>query len=116
MEKTKTSAIFLVVLCTIFTSVAQVFYKFASKKFALDISLFTNYYLFIGIGLYGIAALMLIFALKKGELTILYPMIATGFLWVVLLSYVVFGEPLNTAKIAGILSIVIGVNVLGGKR
>lgn len=115
MGNTKLSAIILIIISTLFISAAQVFYKLASKKMVFDVSIFFNHYLYIGLLLYGIAAVLLILALKNGELSTIYPMIATSYLWVILLSIVVFNESINLFKWIGVALIIIGVAVLGGK-
>ena len=66
-----------------------------------------------GYTLYGINTLMLVLALREGELSMLYPIIALTYVWVTLLSYVILNETPNWYKNAGIVIIVIGVAVLG---
>lgn len=115
MDKTKLSAILLVIISTIFISAAQVFYKLAADNFTFSFQLIYNYNLFIGLILYGIAALFLILALKRGELSRIYPMIATSYLWVAILSMIIFQEAINSFKWIGIMLIIVGVAILGGK-
>ena len=115
MGKTKLSAIILVIISTLFISIAQIFYKLASQNLVFSTELIFNYSLWIGLFLYAIAALLLILALQRGELSTLYPMIALGYFLVVILSHFVFGETINTFKLAGIVLIIIGVGVLGAK-
>ena len=43
----------------------------------------------------------------------LYPLISLSYVWVAVLSVVVFGEIMNPYKIAGIVVIMAGVGVLG---
>lgn len=76
-------------------------------------ALLTNYALIAGYVLYGINTLMLVLALKDGELSMLYPIIALTYVWVTLLSYFVLAEPPNLYKNLGIGVIVAGVAVLG---
>lgn len=115
MGNTKLSAIILIIISTLFISAAQVFYKLASKTMVFNVSILFNYYLYVGLLLYGIAAVLLILALKNGELSTLYPMIATSYLWVILLSIVMFNESINLFKWIGVALIIIGVAILGGK-
>ena len=115
MGKTKLSAILLVIFSTVFISVAQVFYKLAAKNFVFSLDLIFNYHLFIGLFLYAIAALFLNLALKRGELSTIYPMIATSYLWVTLLSLFIFKETISAFKWSGIILIIIGVAILGVK-
>ena len=77
------------------------------------IAVVTNMPLMAGYVLYGINTLMLVLALREGELSMLYPIIALTYVWVTLLSYTMLHEPPNVFKNLGIATIVIGVAVLG---
>jgi drug/metabolite transporter (DMT)-like permease len=55
----------------------------------------------------------LVLALRDGELSRLYPIIAMTYVWVTLLSYTLLHEPPNWYKNIGIAIIVIGVAVIG---
>jgi multidrug transporter EmrE-like cation transporter len=73
--------------------------------------------LFAGYSLYGASTVLLVLALRRGELSLLYPVIALTYVWVAILSSVVFHETFNALKLAGIAIIVGGVAVLGmGQR
>jgi multidrug transporter EmrE-like cation transporter len=72
-----------------------------------------NFALLAGLSLYGISTLLLVLALRDGELSLLYPVIALTYVWVTLLSLVVFHDRINPIKLAGIATIVVGVGVLG---
>lgn len=69
--------------------------------------------LFFGYTLYGIYTVVLILALRRGELSVLYPVIALTFVWVTIASVLVFHEQMNAPKLAGIAIIMAGVAVLG---
>lgn len=111
--KIKLWVIGLVLFCTLLTSFGQVFLKMGSKTFVLNLSLFTNYALIIGVLLYLFGAVIFIIALKHGELSVLYPFIALSFIWVSFLSTYFFGEVMNLYKWLGILVIIIGVSFIG---
>jgi len=111
---TKLWAIGLVAFCTILTSLAQVFYKFAALKFSLNIySIILNYHLYLGLFLYFISFLILVLALKHGELSILYPIYGLSYIWVTLFSGYFFSEIINIQKWTGIIIIIIGVTFIG---
>jgi multidrug transporter EmrE-like cation transporter len=104
----------LVFLCTLLGAAAQILMKTGMAHFeprAADI--LTNIPLMLGYGLYGINTLLLVLALREGELSLLYPVIALTYVWVTLLSYWLLGESPNLFKNAGIAIIVLGVAVLG---
>jgi multidrug transporter EmrE-like cation transporter len=76
-------------------------------------SLATNVPLMGGLCLYGLSAVLLVLALRHAELSMIYPVIALTFVWVTILSAVVFGESMTLYKIVGITTIVAGVALLG---
>jgi multidrug transporter EmrE-like cation transporter len=80
---------------------------------AFGFGLATNLPLFSGLSCYGISTGLLVLALRYGELSVLYPIIALTYVWVSILSVVLLGETMNAFKIAGLSLIVVGVAVLG---
>ena len=112
-------AILLVFSCTVLGAAAQILMKVGMGHFVPEVVAgVTNFPLIAGYTLYGINTLMLVLALREGELSMLYPIIALTYVWVTLLSYLLLREPPNLFKNAGIVTIVIGVAVLGrgGKK
>lgn len=73
----------------------------------------TNLPLLAGYCLYGINTVLLVFALRDGELSILYPIIALTYVWVTFLSVWLFHETVNVYKGVGVAIVVTGVAVLG---
>jgi len=107
---TKTWAIALMIITTIFTSIAQVFYKLAAEKLQLNIiSIITNLPLITGMILYALGAIIMIIAFKGGEVSTLYPIIATSYVWVSLLSAYLFNENINILRWTGIFIIISGI-------
>lgn len=110
--KTKLWAMGLVVVCTFFTAAGQYFWKLGSSELELA-NILLEPYLWIGFFLYGLSILFLIVALKGGELSALYPLIATSFIWVTIISVVAFNEVIGMNKILGIFTIIIGISFIG---
>ena len=107
---TKAWAIGLMVLCTAFTSMAQVFYKLGAARLEFDLfALITNLPLITGMVLYILGAVIMIIAFKGGEVSVLYPVVATSYIWVSLMSVYFFNESLNLFKLMGIFVIITGV-------
>jgi len=107
-------AIGLVISATLFGAFGPILLKKASAKKLSDIrSLMTNYYLFGGVGLYAIGTILFIPALKGGDLSILFPFVALGYIWVSLLSVKFLGEKMNLIKWSGIALIIVGVSFIG---
>lgn len=114
MEK-RWLAVVLILACTIFTSAAQIFYKFGALRLPEIVS---NYPLMIGFVLYAAGAVILVTSMKFGEVTLVYPILATSYIWVCIMSWLLFSESMNMAKITGIIIIFIGVTIiaLGSKK
>lgn len=111
---TTKKAILIIIICTILTSLAQILFKFGSASFSFNpILLMQNYFVVFGFLSYALGALLLILALKEGELSTLYPFFATSYIWVLILSFLLFGESITFFKISGIFLIIIGVSCIG---
>lgn len=107
-------SIALVCCCTILGAAAQIFMKWGANHLANPglIGMATNMPLMAGYTLYGFSTVLLVLALKDGELSLLYPVIALTYVWVTALSFLIFHDHVNAFKVAGIVIIVAGVVVL----
>jgi len=111
---TKLWAIGLVALSTLLIAFGQVFYKIAANKLSWNIFiLLLDYNFYIGLFLYGISCILLLIALKNGELSVLYPVIGLGYVWVTLLSSYFFNDIINIQKWTGVIIIIIGITFIG---
>jgi len=112
--------------CTVFAAFAQVLLKFGAQHPAPPVALgdtatwvpflmalLSNAPLIFGYTLHGGNALLLILALREGELSVLYPVYALSYVWVSLLSMYFFDETLNVWKSLGIALVIGGVALLG---
>lgn len=112
-------AILLVVICTALTSFGQIFLKYAANNLKLEslttliVSAITTWQLYIGVLIYFLAAALLIIAFKFADLSVAYPIIATSYIWVALLSRYFFNEILTSKNWLGILFILVGVSLTG---
>ncbi len=102
-------SIVLVLSAAVLGALGQLNFKLGSDKLSLKIKdLIRNKYLLIGVVLYGISAVMFILALKGGELSVLYPLVATSYIWTTLLAKKVLKENINVYKWSGVALILIG--------
>jgi len=115
-SKTKSWAVGLLLLCTLITSFGQIFLKLGLNTASFDLSLLTNYNLLIGLCLYALGAILLIIALKGGELSVLFPIVATSYIWVSLLSLIFLHESMNMFKWSGIVIIIVGIILIGANK
>jgi multidrug transporter EmrE-like cation transporter len=116
----------MVLGCTIFAGLAQIMMKFGAGHpmpsvvpahpatlWPFALALLGNFPLVAGYALSACNALLLIMALREGELSVLYPVYSVSYVWVILLSMYFFHDQLNAWKAAGVLLIMSGVALLG---
>ncbi len=119
IEAKQKRALLLVFCCTIFGAAAQVLIKTGATHIAhpsliaAATGMVTNPWLFGGYCLYAISTVLLVVALKDGELSITYPVIALTYVWVALLSYFLMHESMGLFKVIGLSLIVVGVAIVG---
>lgn len=112
-------AIIIVLACTVLVAIGQYLIKLGANRLshagliATMIGIFTIPQLFAGYCLYGVFTVLFVYALRHGELSILYPLIALGYVWVTITAVLAFHESMNAFKIVGLLVIILGVGVLG---
>jgi drug/metabolite transporter (DMT)-like permease len=105
-----------VAACTVLGAAAQILIKvgMGPDHFVPTVAgLATNAPLIAGYALYGMFTVVMVLALRQGELSMLYPIIALTYVWVTLASYWLLHDTPNLYKNLGIATIVIGVGVLG---
>lgn len=76
-------------------------------------ALWKSKYLWQGFFFYVISTLLYIVALDKGELSVLYPLVSTAYIWTTLFSVKYLGERMNKYKWLALIGIVIGVSLIG---
>ncbi|PIZ51548.1 hypothetical protein COY27_03170 [Candidatus Woesearchaeota archaeon CG_4_10_14_0_2_um_filter_33_13] len=116
MGETSRKAILLMIICTIFTSLGQVLWKYGVNKINLSYGVITlfNVPFILGFVSYGVGAIFLLLAFKNGELSVLYPIIATSYVWVSILSPWIFpSDSMNLLKWSGVILILFSVSLLG---
>ncbi|MCX5829845.1 MAG: EamA family transporter [Deltaproteobacteria bacterium] len=107
-------AIGLVILGTVVGSFGALLLKIGIDRIQPNLlSIIFNKRIILGIFLYVISSLFFIYALKGGELSVLYPMVSFGYIWVTINSKLFLKEYLNKYKIIGIIFIVIGIIFIG---
>jgi multidrug transporter EmrE-like cation transporter len=107
-------------MCTLFGAAAQLLIKTGANTLPHVtgvvpnlVAMLSSPTLIFGYSLYGVSTVLLVVALKHGELSMLYPIIALTYVWVAIISVVVFRESLTPLRLSGIVVIVVGVAVLG---
>lgn len=112
-----TKGVLLALFCTAIVSVAQISLKKGSAVFSLApdqiINQLTNFPLLLGGALYVIGAFFFIHAFRRGELSVIYPVMASGYVVVTLLSVFFLDEIVTLQKGGGMLLIMSGVILIG---
>lgn len=108
------------VCCTIIGAAAQILIKKGAGQLGANptmvetaLAMVLNPSLLAGFSMYGVSMVLLVLALRHGELSLLYPVFALTYVWVTILSVTILHESMNGFKLAGIATIVGGIAVLG---
>src|SRR3989339_1885389 len=111
---TKLWAALLVLFTTLLTSSAQILWKKGSATLTFNIlGVLANNYIMGGILLYVVGGILIIISFRGGEVSVLYPIIATSYIWVSLLSVRFLGEVMNPFKWIGVAAIIAGIACIG---
>ncbi len=106
--KNKQLALILIITCSIFTAFGMIFWKIGANKLELNLSILTNYSLWLGFILYGIGTLILMLSLKYGNLSLVHPFLSLGLVWAAFLAYFYLKETFPMLKILGTSLIILG--------
>lgn len=113
----QTKGILLALFCTLIVSIAQILLKKASVTFSLApsqiLQQFSNYPLVVGVALYIIGAFFFVKAFRLGDLSVIYPVMASGYVVVTILSVFFLQEVIVFQKWIGMAFITFGVILIG---
>jgi multidrug transporter EmrE-like cation transporter len=111
--KTPVSSMLLVLLASFIGSFGAVFLKLGAERLHLQWkTLLLNWRLAAGIAFFLLSSFFFVLGLRKGELTVLYPMVALGYIWTLFWSRLFFGEPFSRNKFLGLGLILAGIVLL----
>ena len=114
-QKTPLSSFALIIVSTVLSATGQLLYKLAAPKLSFNIvALVTNVSLLLGILCYASAGILVILALRKGELSVIFPFVSLSFIWVLLISAFYLGEAVTPMNALGIGALVAGLVFSGG--
>ncbi|MBW3004456.1 DMT family transporter [Candidatus Woesearchaeota archaeon] len=108
---TKLKAIGLALLCAFLAATAQIFQKMGGNNLPE-----LTWPILIGLLLYAIGWAALIIALKEGELTVVFPIVATSYIIAAIYAVVIFNEQISLLRWIGIALIFAGVAMTGVGR
>lgn len=111
---TETLSIVLVLIASVISAVGSLFFKKGSKGVSRNIiKLLKNSFLMYGFFMYLASSILYILALRGGELSVLYPLISTTYIWSSLFAVYFLREKMNRFKWMGVILIMIGVMLIG---
>ena len=97
-----------------FGSFGALFLKIGAGRLQRNLlSVVTNWRLLLGIAFYLFSSVLFVFGVRKGELSVLYPMVALGSVWTLLWSRLILGEPLTRPKLVALGIILCGMVLIG---
>ncbi len=104
----------LMVLITAFlAALGQLLFKWGAVSISFNLwSWLLNWQLITGLALHGMGFVLLVIALKHGNLSVLYPILATSYIWVALLSVRFLGEPFSMIQWTGVALILGGISLI----
>ena len=106
-------AVALTLIAQVIGSLTPVYLKKASGNMTLSLRSFLNKNLWIAATSQFLSMILFVIALKGGELSFIYPLVSTVYIWSSLLSIKLLGETMNAKKWLGIISIILGVTFIG---
>jgi drug/metabolite transporter (DMT)-like permease len=110
---TPLSSILLVFGASLIGSVGAAFLKSGAEHLHRDLrSLWSNWRLAAGVAFFLASSILYLKGIKKGELTVLYPMVSLGYVWTLVWSRLFFGEPWTRGKLVGVGVILFGIVLL----
>ena len=108
---TKLKAIGLALLCAFLAATAQIFQKIGGNNLPE-----ITWPILIGLILYSIGWFVFITALKDGDLTVVFPIVATSYIIAAIYALIIFHEQITTLRCIGIVFIFTGVTMIGVGR
>ena len=103
----------LTALAAFIGSIGQLEFKRGADNLQFDIKLLlTNYHLIIAIAVYCVSTVLYVYALNKEQLSILYPIIATSYVWTLMFSKIFLKEQVGLTSWAGVFFILLGVTLI----
>jgi drug/metabolite transporter (DMT)-like permease len=102
----------LVLVASVIGSFGAVFLKLGAVRLSGVMSLF-NWRLALGVGLYMGSSVIYALGIRHGQLSVLFPMVAVGYIWTVLWARLFFHERFNRSKLVGLGLVLIGVLLVG---
>ena len=104
--KKNIKGIILMIMAAFLTSIGQLFWKLSQGN--------NLKWLIIGFSCYGIGAVLMIVAFRFGSLSVLHPLMSTGYIFAIFFGTLILHEKISLIQYVAILIIIIGITLIGG--
>lgn len=106
-------AIVLVLITSLLAAAGHFLFKLGATLISSSLSSWLlNWRLIAGLALHGVGFVLLVIALKDVNLSIVYPLLATSYIWVALLSVLFLSEPFSVIQWFGVSLIIGGISLI----
>jgi drug/metabolite transporter (DMT)-like permease len=97
---------------TMIGAFAGFFLKKASSIVGIKKLVFNNYYLYVGIILYLLSAIINIFILRFLDYSVILPLTSITYIWTMIISSFLLKEKISMKKVIGIMMICLGTFII----
>ncbi len=112
--KTPVVSIALFAIAAVLGAVGQFLYKSGADHITSSPWTFLNMRLLGGVICYVAVMILFVAAFKRGgELSVLYPIYASTFIWAAVISMAAYGTPIKPVNLAGMILLVAGMFLMG---
>jgi multidrug transporter EmrE-like cation transporter len=113
--KTPVVSILLFVVAALAGAAGQFLYKTGAERAGGSVgSYLLNWRILGGVGCYVLVMVLFVGAFKRGgQLTVLYPVYASTFIWAALIAWWAWGTPVRPVHVAGMILLVAGMYLMG---
>jgi multidrug transporter EmrE-like cation transporter len=112
--KTPVESVLLVLTASFIGSFGAVFLKAGAAKLNRGLRyLVLNFRLALGVLFFLGSSYFFVLGVRRGELSVLYPLVSLGYVWTMLWSRIFFGEPVTRGKFIGLSLILAGIVFVG---
>ena len=117
MTGTPITSILLIMVASVIGSMGAVYLKMGAEPLRYGIRYALNWKLAAGIGLFLGSSVFYLLGLRRGEVSVLFPMVSVSYVLGAIWSRLFFKEPITGGKCLGLALILIGVVFVGlGKQ
>ena len=103
----------LTALSAFIGSIGQLEFKRGADNLQFDLKmLLTNHHIILGVVVYSISTILYLYALNKEQLSIIYPIAATSYIWTTIFSKILLKETVGITSVIGIFFILLGVTLI----